>query len=82
MDERWTFEWPTEPGHYWFYGRETPYALKDEMQLVEARWSANGYLVVGSITILDQERACGMWQPAELPEPPDHLLQGEDREHS
>ena len=83
MDERWTFEWPDEAGYYWFYGWTHPgiSALKDplpEMLLAKAYRAANGPIVVvaGSVFV-DRDRVRGVWQPAELPEPPVDLLQGE-----
>lgn len=74
-EHQWTSEWPTAPGMYWFYGRETKYALEDSMQLAEAR-IVNGYMVVGSINNLDRNKASGLWSPANLPEPPIDQLKG------
>lgn len=69
----WTTEWPTEPGHYWFWG----YPFKrsdrpDEMHLVRVYRVANGVANVtnGHFLYKAEARDGGRWAPATLPEPP------------
>jgi hypothetical protein len=77
----WSYDWPTEPGWYWFYGwcfRSRGYPAK--MHLVRVRKIANGVAHVTDGHFLWRgEGAYGMWTEAVLPDPPeDGWLQEND----
>jgi hypothetical protein len=74
---RWTWDWPTEPGEYWFYGwRWGPGGLNGtkpaEMCLVKARLSATGsvFYVTNGHFLHKAEGAKGKWRKANVPSPP------------
>ena len=73
---KWTKEWPTEPGYYWFYGRRfRTIHLKQEANstyFVEVFISSNKspvYICSGNF-LSKGEEAEGWWTRAELPDPP------------
>jgi len=72
-DNKWSTEWPTEVGLYWFYGelyRPLSCRPKPELELVSARKISNGYMYVANGQFVGQEGMQGLWQKAQLPELP------------
>ena len=71
---KWTEEWPTEPGKYWFWGqkfRNWSGEYKPGMYLVKVRQCVNSLVyVTDGHFIYEEEGARGQWQPAVVPEPP------------
>ena len=70
----WTAEWPTQNGHYWFYGWcWKSEANKPEMHFVRVGAIATpgkfAYVTNGHFLFVG-EGAEGKWLKAELPEPP------------
>ena len=70
----WTETWPTEPGEYWFYGwcfwnRDEP----PKLHFVRAYRSGDGGIafVAEGHFAYSAEEGYGMWQPVDLPEPPE-----------
>lgn len=74
-EPRWSAEWPTEPGWYWFYGARSAYAAKNgqvELRPCAVRKSANGVLyVMDGAFMYRAEGGAGLWSPiAEPAKPP------------
>ena len=71
MTDKWTNEWPQEPGWYWFCGRRFR-GHPIEFFPVEAIKISNGIAyVAGSHFMEKAEGAEGVWQKAILPELPE-----------
>lgn len=74
-DKEWKKEWPTRPGHYWFYGwRFSRFDRKEkpELSLVVVRISGNKkpmYITHGHF-MYREEGAEGLWQEVDLPKFP------------
>ena len=69
---KWSPELPKEEGMFWFFGRRSQYATKDEMLLVEVWRSRDLLLYVASGSFLhEEEGAKGMWRKAVIPAPPE-----------
>lgn len=76
----WTYEWPTKPGLYWFYGWITGYhflhiedePLPAELDLVEVGIDSTGSLfyVTDGRFVFKEEDGYGKWQLAVLPDLP------------
>ena len=69
----WTKQWPTEPGHYWFYGwRFRDRDHKPELNFVDVWKISNGIaLVTKGHFLYKAEGGEGYWMPAETPAPPE-----------
>ena len=68
----WTTEWPTEPGHYWFYGwcfRDRDKPAKFHCVEVWKLQKGRAYVTDGHF-LYKAEGAEGVWQPVEFPELP------------
>ena len=67
--DRWTTEWPTAPGDYWFYGwcfRNRKHVA--ELNFVKARPTRNSLcLVTNGHFLYREEGGYGMWLSARLP---------------
>jgi len=82
----WTEDWPTEPGHYWFYGwcfrpwgsvRVRP----PEWHFVRVSRTANSLaFVTDGHFLYKSEGGEGLWMPAMLPEPPTQLRKGGEKD--
>ena len=68
MDE-WSLEWPTEPGHYWFYGWCFRDRKRDaELHFVKVSKISNGVCrVTKGYFLYKQEKGFGLWMKATLP---------------
>lgn len=69
----WTREWPTQSGHYWFYGWcFHGHDNAPQLFFVKVRQIQNGlaYITEGHF-LYEAEGARGVWQEAELPKLPD-----------
>ena len=65
----WTTDWPTEPGHYLFYGG--PPGYEPMLSLIRVAFSANGVLLrIGRNGMLDPDYHNGAFVPMRVP-PPD-----------
>jgi len=77
MTEKWTTEFPTEPGTYWFYGYRygkvsCGHTCDPELMLVEVWEISNGLMYVASGQhMFKSEVECPHFCEAELPEFPD-----------
>jgi len=69
--DKWTLEWPTEPGKYWAWGERFKNAGKPAIFLVEVWKCANGPGHVTSGHFLYKSE-CGplIWTPAYIPTAP------------
>jgi hypothetical protein len=66
----WTKEWPTKPGHYWFYGKRFE-DMDPEMYLVKVWKLSDGFAYICESSFMYRsEGTDGWWMPAQLPEPP------------
>jgi hypothetical protein len=66
---KWTEDWPTEPGHYWFYG--TPYRSMDvKLSTVTVHKVAHGVTCIGRGVFIYHREAKGVWQRIPTPELP------------
>lgn len=72
MPSRWNAEWPTEPGHYWFWGRCWASSERDELHFVRVCHGADRHpsYVTNGHFVHAAEGARGLWMPADLPELP------------
>lgn len=73
--DEWVKDWPTEPGHYWFYGWCSKPLHRDyepEMILVKVSATAtvNVFAYVGNGQFIYRNDGVGVWKKATLPEPP------------
>lgn len=82
ISEDWSEDWPTEPGHYWFYGwcfrawGDVRVNLP-KWHFVRVRRTANSLaFVTNGHFLYKSEGAEGLWQAAMLPEPPMRLREG------
>ena len=68
---KWTEDWPTEPGDYWFYGQPNVNfpTKEEEVYLVKVSKISNGLMFVTNNRWLYKTEAKGLWLPAELPRP-------------
>ena len=72
-EDEWTEIWPTEPGHYWFYGRSSMLRRHNDpgMVLVEVSMTPYSCAFVGNGRFIGYEgNMFGLWKKAALPEPP------------
>lgn len=80
----WTEKWPTEPGRYWFWGRDRDGQII-QLHMVEVHKTGNGvdyivvYIAPGLSTCFVnlyvhlyrmEKGAKGVWCPVVVPEPP------------
>lgn len=73
---KWSSEWPTEPGRYWFYGYLWGEA-KPEMFMIEVWKISNGVSYVTKGTFIYKNDAIGLWSRANVLLPPlDELTKG------
>jgi len=69
----WTSEWPTEPGHYWFYG----WCFSDRDRPARFHYTTVGKTPRGVCYVADgyflykAEGAEGVWQEVQFPELPE-----------
>ena len=71
---KWTTTWPTQPGLYWFYGQLWSRTRAPEYSSVRVRTIGDGsliYVTHGNF-MYSSEKHAGWWQPAVLPDLPDH----------
>jgi hypothetical protein len=73
---RWTKEWPTEPGWYWFYGIKfqmvKDYKDRTDLHPIKVRKIANGVAhIAGSHFLYKAEGADGWWAKMDLPDLPE-----------
>lgn len=68
---QWTREWPTTPGRYWFFGRRSRSAERDELFAAIVVQASNTmvHIIEGSFAY-QEEGAVGRWAPMELPDLP------------
>lgn len=73
-EPKWSTDYPTTPGTYWFYGWITPYSKKElpeSLSLAKARRIANGSIMCATESqFIYRGQSDGVWKPAELPDPP------------
>ena len=75
MEAKWTMEWPTEPGLYWFYGWSSKWArescAKIRVDMVNVHAISNGvmYSMSGQLMFV-QEGGMGYWTKADVPAAP------------
>jgi hypothetical protein len=69
----WTRATPTEPGHYWFYGRTNRHHRVDTTLVRVFRTSTGSLAFVGDF-VMSEDEWSGFWQPAVLPHPPEEAL--------
>ncbi len=75
MSNKWTDEWPTKPGMYWFYGYRSSfsktYRKKPELFSVRVAKGANCVIYVADGQFLFKgEGAVGKFTPMVMPELP------------
>jgi hypothetical protein len=71
----WTYEWPTNPGFYWFYGYPSEFSTDQELLLVQVFKGADNKLVFISGARFLFEGAIdadAQWQMAILPKLPEN----------
>lgn len=75
---KWTREWPTEPGSYWFWGYINCNLDDDGLHLCTAYTHAGNSLIkAGSIVVycentqVDELLTNGKWMPAQTPSKPE-----------
>ncbi len=66
---KWTTEYPTKPGAYWFWGRRDPHSDHPQLLLVRA-WEVIGGMVFGAEGYPMDDPSDAHWMPATLPDPP------------
>ena len=83
----WSEQWPTKPGHYWFWGWMSQFGktyFLAGMHLVRVAKGASSLFYVTHGTFLYKSDAEGVWQEAVMPAPPDNATvnrKGEDDVH-
>lgn len=78
----WTSEWPTEPGHYWFYGcryagRARP-GRPYYVTVLERQTLGSVYYITCGDYLSKAGGAEGVWQPVQFPELPREDTNGLD----
>jgi len=75
MQFDWKKDWPTKPGHYWFYGwRFGNKSRHPEVGLCFAFQGGSSLTIKMDSHLILRNEAIGIWKPAQLPTPPDGLL--------
>ena len=72
-EHQWTYEWPTEPGMYWFFGWPFGALTTDapEKMSVEVFLGGDKKPVrVGGGNFMYASENCGVWTPANVPDDP------------
>jgi hypothetical protein len=66
--EKWTEEWPSEPGWYWMWGKRFPKSEKPELRPVQFIRSTCGLLAIdGGSFLYQQDAGEVVWQPIVMP---------------
>lgn len=71
--EEWSREWPTELGHYWFYGWPHRFSVEPEMHLVWLSEQGNHFSLIekpNTLYVIHKSHARGLWKRALVPEKP------------
>ena len=73
---KWTTEWPTEDGEYWFYGWRDHYEISDmrppQIHCVRVLGIPGGVIYAnGSEPMFRSHRAYGVWTKVDFPELPE-----------
>lgn len=69
----WSDQWPTEHGWYWFYGRRSRFADRDDLFPIQVRETSimGSYVYIsGGTLVYAEEGARGKWQKIDLPQNP------------
>jgi len=73
MTEQWIFDWPTEPGWYWFYGKH--YGINQFRMGVVQVWE-NGTRILDGKFMYQQEGHVGVFQRIPTPVVPADIAAG------